>query len=259
MLTATAPIAPDATAPTVSAITPAVIELRQYTLHPGRRETLVGLFEHEFIEPQEAAGMRVLGTFRDLDDPDRFVWLRGFADMRSRAAALAAFYDGPAWRRHRDEANATMVDSDDVLLLRPAGCVRGLLEAASARAGVDAPAQDVAAVFTLTLCPLREPAADAVFAAFDNLVHPWWIGVGGDLLACFVTEGAANDFPRLPVREGEPHIAWLTRFPDAAAQRRHAALLESSGCLRQPAWRALLREDARELRLAPTRRSALRG
>ena len=34
-------------------------------------------------------------------------------------AMLAAFYDGPVWRAHRDEANATMIDSDDVLLLRP--------------------------------------------------------------------------------------------------------------------------------------------
>lgn len=39
--------------------------------------------------------------------------------MDSRAEALAAFYEGPVWERHREEANATMVSSDDVLLLRP--------------------------------------------------------------------------------------------------------------------------------------------
>ena len=32
-----------------------VLELRQYTLHPGRRDELVALFEREFVEPQEAA------------------------------------------------------------------------------------------------------------------------------------------------------------------------------------------------------------
>src|SRR5471030_2209436 len=97
----------------------AVLELRQYTLHPGHRDELIALFEREFVETQEAVGSHVLGTFRDLDAPDRFVWLRGFADMAARADALGAFYGGPAWQRHRDAANATMVDSDDVLLLRP--------------------------------------------------------------------------------------------------------------------------------------------
>ena len=40
--------------------------------------------------------------------------------MATRAQALEAFYDGPVWKEHRDAANATMIDSDNVLLLRPA-------------------------------------------------------------------------------------------------------------------------------------------
>src|SRR5690242_5785819 len=96
-----------------------IVELRQYTLHPGARETLIELFDREFVETQEACGMKVIGQFRDLDDPDRFVWLRGFPDMPARARALAAFYGGPVWKAHRNAANATMIDSDNVLLLRP--------------------------------------------------------------------------------------------------------------------------------------------
>ena len=96
-----------------------VLELRQYTLHPGRRDELIDLFDRELVEPQEAVGAQVLGQFRDRDDDDRFVWLRGFADMATRGEALAAFYGGPVWRAHGDKANATMIDSDDVLLLRP--------------------------------------------------------------------------------------------------------------------------------------------
>ncbi len=56
---------------------------------------LIDLFDREFIESQEELGMRVLGQFRDLSRPDRFVWLRGFPDMSSRRDALAAFYGGP--------------------------------------------------------------------------------------------------------------------------------------------------------------------
>ena len=96
------------------------MELRQYTLHPGKRDVLIDLFDREFVESQEALRMTVIGQFRDLDNPDRFVWLRGFPDMPSRAQSLSEFYGGPVWKAHNREANATMIDSDNVLLLRPA-------------------------------------------------------------------------------------------------------------------------------------------
>jgi len=72
-----------------------VVELRQYRLHPGARDTLVRIFDEHFVESQERCGMCVIGQFRDLDNPDRFVWLRGFPDMGARTRALEAFYGGP--------------------------------------------------------------------------------------------------------------------------------------------------------------------
>jgi hypothetical protein len=50
-----------------------VLELRQYTLHPGRRELFVDLFDRVFADPLDATGMTVIGQFRDLDRPDRFL------------------------------------------------------------------------------------------------------------------------------------------------------------------------------------------
>jgi hypothetical protein len=58
-----------------------VIELRQYTLRPGQRDILVELFDNEFVDPLETAGMQVIGQHHDLDRPDMFVWLRGFSDL----------------------------------------------------------------------------------------------------------------------------------------------------------------------------------
>ena len=75
-----------------------IVELRQYTLHPWLRDVLISLFERAFIETQEAVGITVIGQFRDLEDPNRFVWLRGFPDMVQRLAALQAFYGGPVWQ-----------------------------------------------------------------------------------------------------------------------------------------------------------------
>ena len=238
-----------------------VLELRQYTLHPGARETLIRLFEREFVESQEAVGARVIGTFRDLDDPDRFVWLRGFADMPSRAQALSAFYGGPVWKAHRDAANATMVDSDDVLLLRPAWPDAGfaLQDARRAPLGAEAVGSELVAA---QLCSFPAPVTPAFLEWFAHVVEPALHATGAPPVAAFVTEYAANTFPALPVREGEHVFAWFARFADHAAYARHVAALA-----RSPAWRTtVMPELARRLvkpvetlRLAPTARSLLRG
>src|SRR5437762_11869874 len=102
-----------------------VVELRQYALHPGKRDVLIDLFDREFVETQEAVGIKVIGQFRDLDHPDRFVWLRGFGDMTTRAKALTDFYGVPVWKAQRDGANTTIIESDNVLLLRPARATSG--------------------------------------------------------------------------------------------------------------------------------------
>ena len=39
-----------------SRIASPVVELRQYTLKPGRRETLIDIFDSHFVEGQEAPG-----------------------------------------------------------------------------------------------------------------------------------------------------------------------------------------------------------
>lgn len=196
---------------------PAVIELRQYTLHPGRRDELIELFEREFIESQRACGMQLLGQFHDLDDADRFVWLRGFAGMPQRAQALADFYGGPVWQMHRNAANATMIDSDNVLLLRPSVDVPLILHDSQPHGHLLA-----------TLCPLRALADDALRERVATQVLPPLRAQGARLLACLETEPAPNNFPRLPVREGEPMLLWLLSLPEGrpAPQIDTGALLD---------------------------------
>jgi hypothetical protein len=216
-----------------------VLELRQYTLRPGQRDVLIELFDREFVETQEADGMAILGQFRDLDRPDRFVWLRGFADISTRAAALTAFYTGPAWKAHAAAANATMVDIDDVLLLRPVRDFGPL----GGRAAVGAPAPT--SVVLATIC-LRDRPFDAEFFAFfaDDAV-PALASAGGAPLAWFSTEYAENDFPTLPVRTGEHAFVWFTRFESVEALDDH------------PSWR-YTGVAVHRRRLSPTARSLLR-
>lgn len=229
-----------------------VWELRQYTLRPGQRERLVELFEREFVEPQEALGIGLPGQFRDLDDPDRFVWLRSFPDMPSRAAALAAFYDGPVWRAHREAANATMLDSDDVLLLRPTRAF-GLDGMARPAPGERTPA----GLVTATICPAPSADLAALARGFDAQVRPALERLGVTVLAQCITEPARNTFPRLPVREGESVFVWFAAFADVHAQAWYQAAAAADPVVL--AWTQRLDAMPETLRLTPTPRSLLRG
>jgi quinol monooxygenase YgiN len=157
-----------------------LVELRRYLLKPGRRDELIELFEREFVDTQEAVGIRLLGLFRDPAEPDHFVWFRGFPDLETRRAALTEFYTGPAWKRHAPAARATMIDTDDVLLLRP---VRGSLPVAGDEV-------------TVAVFPLDDPAAVAPAG---------W--------TCLVTADVPNTYPALPVREGESVLVTVGTGP----------------------------------------------
>lgn len=207
-----------------------VVELRRYTLHPGARETLIEIFEREFLESQEAVGMRVIGQFRDVDRPDVFTWLRGFADARARAASLAAFYDGPVWRAHAHAANATMIDSDDVHLLRPLRFDHPMLHAD--RADGDA-AHRPGGVLVATTYLLSPEATSGFAATFDDVIAPILTATGAAPIVTLETDSTPNDFPRLPVRERDQAFVWLSRFDDVASHDRHAATLAASA-----EWRA---------------------
>jgi hypothetical protein len=238
-MTPTTPAAPDCQ----------VVELRQYTLNPGQRDTLIDLFDREFVEPQEALGIRVLGQFRDLDDADRFVWLRGFADMAVRGDALPAFYGGPVWAAHRNTANATMVDSNNVLLLRPAWS-GAALPALPPRAEGGATAVPPG-VLGATVLHLKAPADAALLDLCRGPVSQRLIEAGGRVLGWYATEPAANNFPRLPVRDGEHVLLALAMFDSAEA----LGAVDFSAL--EPLLQPWLTRPTQSLRLSPTARSAL--
>ncbi|GAB3838018.1 NIPSNAP family protein [Kribbella italica] len=226
----------------------AVLDLRQYTLFPGRRDELIELFDREFVEGQEEYGSHVAGQFRDLDDDDRFVWLRGFASLEARAEALNGFYYGPIWKAHAAAANATMQDSDNALLLRPVVLGEDWPALGTPRGSAESTAVVAGAVY-------HRPSVDDGFVEFfTSEVAP----LLPPLAAVLETLPAENNFPALPLRE-ETVLVWLARFDDDAAwQGQQQRLAESAR------WKELSAEldrrcvaPAQELRLRPTSRSQL--
>ena len=244
-----------ATAPQTRIAAPAspaldVIELRQYTLYPGRRDELIDLFEAQFIETQEDAGIHLLGQFRDLDDPDRFVWLRGFPDMETRQEALARFYQGSTWRQHRDAANATMIDSDNVLLLRPAAGINALHPASTPLPAPDALAPDDGRI-VIGLHYFDGPVDEDWLQHFEQVQRPWLESLRARVLGTLMTEYADNSFPALPVRTGEHVFACVLSFASEADHERCDRQLQAT-------WRLGSQPRRHELlRLAPTARSRM--
>lgn len=234
----------------------AVIELRQYALHPGKRDALISIFEREFIEPQERTGMQIIGQFRERNDPDLFVWLRGFPDMETRREALETFYTSDLWLAHRNAVNALMIDSDNVLLLRPAGAGAGFQIDNRPERNVGVPRHGL---IVATIYPLKGPPASDFLAFFSRDARPVLESTGAEGVATLVTEPSPNTYPRLPVREGEWVFIWFARFPSASSYERHLADLAQSR-----RWHAIEQEldgllagPAQRLELIPTRRSAL--
>ena len=170
-----------------------VVEFRNYRLRPGVREAFIEYFEEHFLDSQEKVGMRVLGQFRLVGEPDRFVWIRGFEDMAVRRGALEMFYGGPYWERWKGPANDMMIEWDCVHLLRPS---EGSWVLADRIRHSPPPEEGQMGRVVATFCHASGggPGEGLEERIVSTLEHR-----GHTILGQFVTEMAENDFPRLPV------------------------------------------------------------
>ncbi|HEY0060831.1 MAG TPA: NIPSNAP family protein [Telluria sp.] len=230
-----------------------VIELRRYTLVEGAAGRFSRYFETWFPEAFQQLGALALGHFVERSERPRFTWLRAYPDMAARLAANTAFYDGPVWREHKDTLNRCILDSDDVLLLRPlyAGAAIPALPAVDPVAEPDgAQGLAVAQLFQV---------ADGRFAACAAAAEVWFETYGGEGMVeagVLATLDEANNFPRHPVRTDGSWLVWLgvVRDETALAALRPrceaaAGALGASGMLAAP---------PELLVLAPGKRSRLR-
>ncbi|MDO3432643.1 NIPSNAP family protein [Rhizobium sp. CBN3] len=208
-----------------------IFELRRYRLLTERREALIRLFDREFVEPQEALGMRVEGEFRDLGDPDCFVWVRSFKNMDARTDSLESFYSGPVWKEHGPAANATMLNSDDVLLLKPAAGV--LPFAHNLPREKEAERAEAQGLIVVNICSLAPGTEEDFSEFFRDRAMPAMLAAGARIEAVFMTERSRNGFPRLPVREGETVFVWFEAHADQSGAAAYQHRLRQN-----PIWTA---------------------
>ncbi len=239
----------------VPAVADPVIELRQYKLNTGRRDAFITLFDREFVDSQEKLGMRLLGQFRDMDDPNRFTWIREFPTMAGRAASLTEFYTGPLWLAHRNEANSMIDDNDNVLLLKPSAEGLGF-RPVERRLGQPAKSGFMVA----TVHYLWKAPKEGFSPFFETSGRSALERAGARVLGSYIGENRPNEFPRLPVRQGEKVFVWFTHVDSMADYERAMSALRGRAAVKrgsQMLMPDLEERPAQVLRLKSTPRSRL--
>jgi len=235
-----------------------VVELRQYTLRPETRDALVDLFETNLLESQEELDMTVLGIFRELDNPDAFVWLRGFPDMVTRTASLTAFYQGPVWEKTRNAVNDTIVNSDNVLLLRPARQGSDFVVNGSPAPSRDGGVVGDRGAIEIIVCSFGSAAAaERALARSDSELVLAFAAAGGAVLAYFLTEESENAYPALPIRENEHVLLVVVGYNDRAAYEAGSPAI--AGARKAFVRMTEIPSPPEIIRLVPTSRSRLTG
>ncbi|MGB7193045.1 MAG: NIPSNAP family protein [Collimonas pratensis] len=231
-----------------------VIELRRYQIKPGRRADFAAYFESYFPEAFQQLGAIAFGQFFERKNTDTFTWLRGFKDMDARAVVNAAFYYGAVWKEHKATLNDLMVDSDNVLLLRPLDADSGV----TVLPAVD-PVKElqgaggvvVAQIFALT------PGSVERFAQQAAVSFAGYREAGMRQAGVLVTLDASNNFPQLSVRTDGPYLVWLGLAKDnQQLDSKFNPLAERAA--KDLAAGGLLRAEPETVVLDPTRRSRLR-
>jgi hypothetical protein len=94
-----------------------IIEMRTYKTKPGKRAEFLDIFRSKSMPAHNEIGMKILGPFLSVEDPDTFFFMRGFPDLPSREPMKAKFYEGELWKRELESVLMPMLDRYDVVLV----------------------------------------------------------------------------------------------------------------------------------------------
>jgi heme-degrading monooxygenase HmoA len=93
-----------------------IVEVRSYRIKPGRREEFIELFETRAVPALRSHGMKIMGPLLDVENPNKFVFLRSFPSLEERERMRDEFYGGELWKNELEGIAMPMIDSYDVIL-----------------------------------------------------------------------------------------------------------------------------------------------
>ena len=94
-----------------------IVEMRTYKTKPGTRGEFVQIFHSRVVPAHAEIGMKLLGPFLSVENPDTFFFMRGFPDIASREPMKAKFYEGELWKRELESILMPMLEKYDVVLV----------------------------------------------------------------------------------------------------------------------------------------------
>ena len=230
-----------------------VIEFRRYTIKEGERKHFAQYFESFFPEAFQQLGAIAVGSFFERKNQAMFTWVRGFHTIEDRAVVNSAFYYGPVWKEHKKTLNNLMIDSDNVMLLKPLSPDRGVLVLPA----VD-PVSEASGAHGVVIAVICAVKANSV-EDFAKQAEPTFAGyraAGAHEAGVLVTLDVVNNFPQLPVRTDGPYLVWMGVVRDDQMLEKFSPLAEHS--LQSLTGTGLLRGTPELVILDPTPRSRLR-
>ena len=94
-----------------------IIEMRTYKTKPGCRTRFLEIFHSRSVPAHSEIGMKILGPWISIEDPDVFFFMRGFPDLESREPMKAKFYEGELWKSELESVLMPMLEKYDVVLV----------------------------------------------------------------------------------------------------------------------------------------------
>ena len=93
-----------------------IVEVRSYRIKPGKRAEFIDLFEKRAVPAQRSHGIQIIGPLLDLENPNKFVFLRSFPSLEAREQMKNDFYESDLWKNELEGIAMPMLDSYDVIL-----------------------------------------------------------------------------------------------------------------------------------------------
>jgi len=94
-----------------------IIEMRTYKTKPSKHSEFIEIFRARSIPAHKEIGMKILGPFLSVEDPDTFFVKRRFPDLPSHEPIKEEFHDGELWKGELEKILLPMLEKYEVVVV----------------------------------------------------------------------------------------------------------------------------------------------
>lgn len=202
-----------------------VIEIRNYLLKQGRRDSFINVFETLLMDTLNAKKNYVLGQYQVKNENDRFTWFRGFDDMLSRKGALEGFYSSAHWKKNENATGKHLIGYTNVYLLKPLSISTQEMDSSTAfDVNWFGKPKGVTVVDFYVANEMRAQLLDFVQTKYDSIVR----AAGVKDISYWISETTPNNYPNLPVFQDKNLLVTIAFYKDEQEYASKKMQIEAS-------------------------------